>query len=293
MVKGQPASTLMPAGFIGHGSPMNALELNEYTRVWRAFGRAVPRPRAVLCISAHWYINATAVTVMSRPRTIHDFYGFPPELFSAQYPAPGLPELGQEIRDAVKPTWVGADVDSWGLDHGTWSVLTHVFPDASVPVVQLSINAEKDLSYHFELGRQLAPLRQRGVLVVGSGNIVHNLRAVNPGLRDDGYDWAQRFDEEAREQLLSQPGDAVALGSHRHYREAAPTPDHFIPLMYFAGLASESAQPVSSIAHGYAYGSISMAAYGLGVEGVGQQDSADLGGSSTPPLDVPADESNI
>lgn len=283
----------MPAGFIGHGSPMNALELNEYTTVWRAFGQAVPRPRAVLCISAHWYINATAVTVMPRPRTIHDFYGFPPELFSAEYPAPGLPELAEEIRDAVKPTWVGEDIDSWGLDHGTWSVLAHMFPDASVPVVQLSINAEKDLSYHFELGSQLAPLRERGILVVGSGNIVHNLRAVNPALRDDGYAWARRFDEEVREQLLSQPGDAVALGSQRHYRDAAPTPDHFIPMMYFAGLASEGSTPVSSIARGYAYGSISMAAYGLGVEGLEQDDRPNQGASSTPPLDVPADESNI
>ena len=162
----------------------------------------------------------------------------------AEYPAPGLPELAEEIKDAVKPTWVGEDIDSWGLDHGTWSVLAHMFPDAAVPVVQLSINAEKDLSYHFELGRRLAPLRERGVLVVGSGNIVHNLRSVNAAFQDDGYDWAQRFDEEAREQLLSEPGDAVALGLHRYYRDAAPTPDHFIPVLYFAGLASEGPSPL-------------------------------------------------
>ena len=180
----------MPAAFFGHGNPMNALEINRYSWAWRAFGQAVPRPRAILVVSAHWYINATAVTAMPRPRTIHDFYGFPPELFDVQYPAPGLPELAAEIKDIVKPTWIGADVDSWGIDHGTWSVLVHAFPDASIPVVQLSVNADKDFDYHLELGRKLAPLRERGVLVVASGNVVHNLRAVQWALTDDGYDWA-------------------------------------------------------------------------------------------------------
>src|ERR1043165_7014394 len=149
--------TTMPAAFIGHGNPMNALETNRYTQAWRDFGAAVPRPRAILVVSAHWYINATAVTAMRRPRTIHDFFGFPQRLVDVDYPATGLPELFEAVSDAVKPTGVGADVDSWGIDHGTWSVLVHAFPDADIPVVQLSLNAEKDLDYHLELGARLAP----------------------------------------------------------------------------------------------------------------------------------------
>jgi 4,5-DOPA dioxygenase extradiol len=284
------ASGVMPAAFFGHGNPMNALELNRYTSAWRAFGQAVPRPRALLVVSAHWYINATAVTAMPRPRTIHDFYGFPPELFNVEYPAPGLPELYDEIAAAAQPTWVGADVDSWGIDHGTWSVLVHAFPDASIPVVQLSINADKPLDYHLELGRKLAPLRDSGVLVIASGNVVHNLRAVNWSLVDDGFDWAQRFDEDARARMLSDPTDVARLDAHRDYRAAVPTPDHFIPLLYLAGLAGTATEGVEVLVDGYAYGSLSMTAYTLGLacpEVTGD------GGSPAPPGDLPADGINI
>jgi 4,5-DOPA dioxygenase extradiol len=254
---------VMPAAFIGHGSPMNAIESNRYTTAWRDFGRSVPRPRAILVVSAHWYINATAVTAMPRPRTIHDFYGFPRELFDMQYPAPGLPALAEEISDTVHPTWVGADVDSWGIDHGTWSVLVHAFPDASIPVVQLAINANEPADYHLNLGARLAPLRERGVLVLASGNIVHNLAGMDAARPDDGYDWAQRFDESAREQVLDSPADILTLDAHRDYPLAVPTPDHFIPFLYFAGLASVATTSADVLISGYNYGSLSMTAYTL------------------------------
>jgi 4,5-DOPA dioxygenase extradiol len=254
-------AALMPAAFIGHGSPMNALELNRYTSAWRAFGQSVPRPRAILVVSAHWYINATAVTAMAVPRTIHDFYGFPAELFDVQYPAPGLPELAGEIAGVVAPTWVGADIDSWGIDHGAWSVLVHAFPDAAVPVVQLAINAFEPLEYHLDLGAKLAALRERGVLILGSGNIVHNLAVMDPAMGDSGFDWAQRFDDQARAQLLNAPGDAVQLREHADYAAAVPTPDHFLPLLYFAGLAAANDGGVDVLTDGCACGSLSMTSY--------------------------------
>lgn len=269
----------MPAAFLGHGNPMNALDDNRYTQAWRAFGRSVPRPRAILMISAHWYTNATAVTAMPRPRTIHDFYGFPQELFDVQYPAPGAPDVAEQVADVVKPTWVGQDVDSWGIDHGAWSVLLHAFPDASIPVIQLSLNASKDFDHHLELGRKLAPLRRQGVLIIGSGNIVHNLRTVDFAQSDSGYDWARRFDDRAREVLEADPTGVAALDGDPDFRRAVPTPDHYLPLLYIAGLAD--ARPLDLLVDGHVAGSISMSAYTLGLGrdlagSVGDEPAADL-----------------
>jgi len=232
--------TKMPAIFIGHGSPMNTLERNGFTDAWRQIGQHMPEPRALLVISAHWFIGATAVTAMPKPRTIHDFYGFPRELFEFQYPAPGAPDVAQEIVEAVKPTWCGLDQDQWGLDHGTWSVLAHLRPKADIPVVQLSINALKPPEYHIELGARLAQLRERGILIVGSGNVVHNLRRIDPAHPAGGFDWANRFDDAVVEQLAADPGEILKVSEHRDYALAVPTPDHFIPLLYLAGIATAS-----------------------------------------------------
>lgn len=281
----------MPAAFLGHGSPMNTLERNRYTEAWRDFGAAAPRPRAILVVSAHWYVNATAVTAMAQPRTIHDFFGFPQALFDVQYPAPGLPELAEEVADTVQPDYVGADHDSWGLDHGAWSVLVHAFPDADVPCVQLSINASKPPDWHVALGAKLAPLRERGVLVLGSGNVVHNLRAIDWTQPDGAFDWARRFEEAARTVLLERPGDAPALVAHPDYRLAAPTPEHFLPVLYLAGLATVADAPLQALVEGYAYGSLSMSCYGLDAHCPGRQ--AGLGGSAPVAADAPADSSNL
>jgi 4,5-DOPA dioxygenase extradiol len=254
----------MPAMFVGHGSPMNALEHNRYTEAWRAFAASVPRPRAILAISAHWYINATAVTAMSNPKTIHDFFGFPDALFAVRYPAPGDPQLASEVVEVADPTWVGKDFDSWGIDHGTWSVLVHMFPDADVPVLQLSIDAGKPLEYHVALGAQLAELRRRGVLIVASGNIVHNLGILDWSQPDAGSNWARAFNGSAMELMTTAPGKIGELRDHEHYGLAVPTPDHFLPLMYIAGLADEAGTTAAVLVDGYAYGSLSMTSYTVG-----------------------------
>jgi len=270
----------MPAAFLGHGSPMNAVERNHYTEAWRVFGQCVPRPRALLVVSAHWFINGTAVTAMPRPRTIHDFYGFPRELFEVRYDAPGMPELAQEVAEVVKPTWVGADVDSWGLDHGAWSLLVHAFPLADIPVVQLSINKLKPLEHHLEMGAKLAPLREKGVLIIGSGNVVHNLRSIDWNQPEGAYDWARRFDESAREVMQRAPADAPSLASHPDFPAASPTPDHFIPLLYLAGLADAARKPTQVLVDGYAFGSISMTCFTLDLD-CPQAATAGKGGSAS------------
>jgi 4,5-DOPA dioxygenase extradiol len=283
--------TRMPAAFLGHGSPMNALETNRYSAAWRAFGASVPRPRAILMVSAHWYVNASAVTAMARPRTIHDFHGFPQALFDVQYPAPGLPELADEVAELAKPDYVGADVDGWGLDHGTWSVLVHAFPEADIPVVQLSIDARKPPAYHLALGARLAPLRERGVLVMASGNVVHNLRAIDWRQPDAGFDWARRFEDHSRGLLTTRPGDAAALVRHADYAMAAPTPEHFLPVLYLAGLAAAANEPLDVAVDGYAFGSLSMTSYTLGARPV---DAGHAGEGSAPlATDVPPEDSNL
>jgi 4,5-DOPA dioxygenase extradiol len=281
----------MPAAFLGHGSPMNALETNRYSAAWRAFGAAVPRPRAILMVSAHWYVNATAVTAMARPKTIHDFYGFPPELFAVQYPAPGLPELAAEVAEAAKPDHVGADVDGWGLDHGAWSVLVHAFPDADIPVVQLSIDARKPPEFHLELGARLAPLRERGVLVMGSGNVVHNLRAIDWRQPDAGFDWARRFEEASRRVVTERPGEAAGLVRHADYARSAPTPEHFLPVLYLAGLAAAAGEPLAVPIEGYAFGSLSMTCYAL--DAASPPVPAGLEGSAPIAANVPPEDTNL
>jgi 4,5-DOPA dioxygenase extradiol len=284
----------MPAAFFGHGNPMNALDDNRYTQAWRSFGQSIPRPRAILVVSAHWYINATAVTAMGRPRTIHDFYGFPEELFAVEYPAPGAPDVAEEVADVVKPVWVGVDRDSWGLDHGTWSVLCHAFPDADIPVVQLSINAAKPFDYHLALGRRLAPLREQGVLVVGSGNVVHNLRAIDPRLPERAFDWAERFDDSARMAMGGSPASIASLQDHRDFRLAVPTPDHFIPLLYLAGLADAAGTATDVLVDGYSYGSLSMIAYTLGAVCPDAGSASDAGAAALPdPDEVAPDDTNL
>ncbi len=253
----------MPAAFLGHGSPMNALETNRYTSAWRAFGASVPRPRAILVVSAHWYVGVTAVTAMARPRTIHDFFGFPQSLFDFEYPAAGDTSFAEEVAEIAKPTSVGLDHDSWGLDHGTWSVLAHAFPKADVPVVQLAIDGRKDFDFHFELGARLAPLRDRGILILSSGNVVHNLRAIDWSKPEVGLDWARRFDEAARAVMTERPTGAPALRDHPDFRRAAPTPDHFIPLLHLAGLASAAKKGAQVLIDGYALGSLSMTSFTL------------------------------
>jgi 4,5-DOPA dioxygenase extradiol len=288
------SETRMPAAFFGHGTPMNALDRNRYTDAWRAFGASIPRPRAILVVSAHWYTNATAVTAMAKPKTIHDFYGFPEDLFRVEYPAPGDPDLAEEIAEVAKPTSVGLDTDSWGIDHGTWSVLVHAFPEADIPVLQLSINALKPFGYHLALGAQLASLRERGVLIVSSGNVVHNLRRVDWAKPDAGFDWARAFDDAAADIMTSTPDEAVRLQGHKLFSMAAPTPDHFIPLLYLAGLASAAGESAQVLVDGCAMGSLSMTAYTLGChELTSETEGAPHEGAPQPLPDSPADETNV
>ena len=254
-----------PAFFLGHGNPMNALADNAWTRAWRAIGSALPKPKAILAISAHWYLPGVAVTGMSSPRTIHDFGGFPPELFRMQYPAPGSPELARRVRELLNPESVGMSGD-WGLDHGTWSVLCHVYPDADVPIVQLQIDETKPARFHYDIGRRLRLLRDEGVLILGSGDVVHNLHTYAWGRHPAApFDWALRFEALVRNAILAGDHDRLidyeAAGPDALL--AVPTPDHYLPLLYVLGAASDDDAATFPV-EGMDGGSVSMLAAQLG-----------------------------
>jgi 4,5-DOPA dioxygenase extradiol len=259
MLEGMPET--LPAIFLGHGNPMNALMDNSYTQGWRRIGERTPKPKAVLAISAHWFVPGTALTVSTAPRTIHDFGGFPPELYQVQYPAPGDPDLARRVQAMLAPLPVKLD-RSWGLDHGTWSVLCHVYPDADIPVVQLSIDETQAPALHYEIGRKLAPLRDEGVLIVGSGNLVHNLHAYAWGRRvAEPYDWAVRFERHARRLMLA--GEYQPLIEYESLGPDAmlsiPTPDHYLPLLYVLATRRQGEEIAFPI-EGIDGGSISMLA---------------------------------
>jgi 4,5-DOPA dioxygenase extradiol len=255
----------MPAVFFGHGSPMNAIQPNAWTQGWAELGRTMPRPAAVLCISAHWYVPGVAVTANERPRTIHDFGGFPTELFDVQYPAPGSRPLAWRVHELLSPREVAMD-EGWGLDHGTWSVLVHVYPDADIPVVQLSIDETQAPAFHYEMSKRLSPLRDEGVLIVGSGNLVHNLHTYAWGRHPvEPYDWAVRFETTARE-LLSAGSFAPLVEYETLGRDAmlsAPTPEHYLPLLYVLGQRRKD-EPVSFPVEGFDGGSVSMLSVRIG-----------------------------
>lgn len=258
-------ANLLPAVFFGHGNPMNAVTQNSYTEAWRRIGEETLRPKAILAISAHWYVPETAVTVTTAPRTIHDFGGFPPELYQVQYPAPGDPALARRVQEVLAPLDVKLD-NSWGLDHGTWSVLKHVYPAADIPVVQLSIDETKPASFHFEVGKKLAPLREEGVLIAASGNIVHNLHAYAWGRHPrDPYDWAVRFEDAARDFMLA--GEYKPLVNYDSLGPDAalsiPTPDHFLPLLYVLA-ARQRDESLRFPVEGVDGGSISMLSVQIG-----------------------------
>jgi 4,5-DOPA dioxygenase extradiol len=258
-------SARLPAVFVGHGNPMNALADNGWTRAWAALGSALPRPRAVLAISAHWYVPVTAVTAQPAPRTIHDFGGFPRALYEVRYPAAGDEALAAEVQRLLAPLPVLAD-HTWGLDHGTWSVLRHIFPQADVPVVQLSIDERQAAAFHYQLGEQLRPLREQGILLLGSGDLVHNLESYAWGRHtQQPYQWAVRFEARVRQRLTA--GDHAALIDYASLDDdallAVPTPEHYLPLLYVLG-ASVEGEPVSYPVEGMDGGSVSMLAVQVG-----------------------------
>jgi 4,5-DOPA dioxygenase extradiol len=246
----------MPVLLLGHGSPMNAIEDNEFSRAWTEAGDSLKKPKSILCISAHWESNGTKVTAMENPRTIQDFYGFPPELYAKTYPAPGSPALAQRVRNLIGPDEISADL-TWGLDHGTWSVLSRLFPKANVPVIQLSLDVNKNPQEHYDLGNQLRPLRDEGVLIIGSGNIVHNLRMVV--FEDLAFDWAVEFDEKVKHWILNNDHEPI-IDYSKQGRAAAlsiNSAEHYKPLLYTLGM-KEANEPVRFFTEKVWGGSVSM-----------------------------------
>lgn len=256
----------MPAVFFGHGNPMNAVLRNPYTDAWNALGKSLPRPKGIVCVSAHWYIQDSAVTVSTAPRTIHDFGGFPRELYQVQYPAPGDPDLAHRVQHLLAPLPVRRD-ERWGLDHGAWAVLCHVYPKADIPVVELSIDETQPPSFHYEIGERLAPLREEGILITGSGNVVHNLHAYAWGRHaQEAYDWTVSFENRVRELLLADAHKPLVDYENKMGREAilaVPTPDHYLPLLYVIGTRTAS-EKIQFPVDGVDGGSISMLAVQVG-----------------------------
>jgi 4,5-DOPA dioxygenase extradiol len=256
----------MPALFLGHGSPMNVLEENVYTEAWRELGQTLPRPKAIVAVSAHWYTRGTAVTAMEKPRTIHDFGGFPQALFDTTYPAPGSPDLARQLVDALTPYDVRLDQE-WGFDHGSWGVLIKMYPEAEIPVVQLSVDGTQPPAYHFELGRKLAALREQGVMIVASGNVVHNLRMVRWEGNAEPYPWASSFNDYVRENLSwkgeTEQHPLVNFSQHSGAALSNPTPEHYLPLLYVLG-ARLPGEAISIPVDGLVMSSLSMLSVQVG-----------------------------
>lgn len=249
LIDQQSNTDRMPALFVGHGTPMNAIESNEFTDSWKNIGEKLPTPKAIICISAHWETNGSYVTAMERPKTIHDFGGFPADLYRVEYPAEGNPILADEVQQEITYTSIGLD-HSWGLDHGTWSVVKHIYPEANIPIIQLSIDYSKGAEYHYNLAKQLAYFRDKGVLIIGSGNIIHNLRmarAVNGDFNTEiAYDWALEMREEVNKKIVD--GDHKSLIDYqhlnKHWQLAIPTTDHYNPLLYILGLQQKNEEVI-------------------------------------------------
>jgi 4,5-DOPA dioxygenase extradiol len=248
----------MPVFFIGHGSPMNAIETNEFTDGWRSIVKTIPKPKAIVCISAHWETNGTMVTAMAKPKTIHDFGGFPQQLYDVQYPAPGNPELAKEMQQMIKGTPVGLDA-SWGLDHGAWSVISQMYPDASVPVIQMSLDYTKSARQQYDLAKELGALREKGILIIGSGNMVHNLRAVDWSGKTSGFDWALEANARFKKLILDNEHQQLInyLDLESAVKLAIPTPEHYLPLLYVLALKKKN-ENVTFFTDQLVMGSISM-----------------------------------